>query len=121
MIDEVLTIWKSFQDNNVKYFTTSGFVVQRCGYIHNTIDVDVLVEDSIADRKKPRNAFIGIGSGVFDTKQFVPDWTDFTHNFDLQLDVMTLIKRCKDVAFKELLHPVAVVQMEGIAVNCITY
>jgi hypothetical protein len=121
MIDEIITICKSFQSNNVKYFTTGGFVESSYGYIRNTVDVDVLVEDSTATHKKTRNAFIEIGSGVFETKKFVSDWIYFTPNFDLWLDVMTLIKRCKDVAFKNLLHPAAVVQMEVIAANFIDY
>lgn len=124
MIDEILTIWKSFHENKVKYITIGGFAVNIYGYIRNTGDLDVLIEDSIPNRKNLRKAFVQIGIGDFETietMQFVPGWTDFTVNFGLRLDVMTSVKGLEDVNFVELLHHATVVQMEGIPVNFIDY
>lgn len=124
MIDEILIIWKSFHNNNVKYITIGGFAVNIYGYIRNTGDLDVLIEDSITNRKNLRKAFVEIGIGDFEnieSMQFVPGWTDFTINFGLRLDVMTSIKGLEDVTFEELLNRATVVQMEEIPVNFIDY
>ena len=124
MIDEIFTIWKSFHNNNVKYITIGGFEVNIYGYIRNTGDLDVLIEDSITNRKNLRKAFVEIGIGDFEnieSMQFVPGWTDFTINFGLRLDVMTSIKGLEDVTFEELLDRATVVQMEEIPVNFIDY
>jgi len=124
MIDEILTIWKSFYNNNVKYVTIGGFAVNIYGYIRNTGDLDVLIEDSITNRKNLRKAFVEIGIGDFETietMQFVPGWTDFTINFGLRLDIMTSVKGLEDVTFEELLDRATVVQMDGILVNFIDY
>jgi hypothetical protein len=53
MIAQILNIWKSFQKHKVKYITIGGFAVNIYGYNRNTGDLDILIEDSIENRKKP--------------------------------------------------------------------
>ena len=95
MIEEIINIWKVFEVNNVKYITIGGFAVNIYGYSRNTGELDILIEDSLENRKNLRKAFIEIGIGDFEsieTMQFIPGWTDFTLFFGLRLDVMTSIK-----------------------------
>jgi predicted nucleotidyltransferase len=124
MIEEIINIWKVFEENNVKYITIGGFAVNIYGYSRNTGDLDILIEDSLENRKNLRKAFIEIGIGDFEsieTMQFIPGWTDFTLFFGLRLDIMTSIKGLENVAFEELLEKATKVIMGNVAVNFIDY
>lgn len=124
MIEEIINIWKVFEINNVKYITIGGFAVNIYGYSRNTGDLDILIEDSLENRKNLRKAFIEIGIGDFEsieTMQFIPGWTDFTLFFGLRLDVMTSIKGLENVPFEELLEKATKVIMGNVAVNFIDY
>jgi len=124
MIEEIINIWKIFEVNNVKYITIGGFAVNIYGYSRNTGDLDILIEDSLENRKNLRKAFIEIGIGDFEsieTMQFIPGWTDFTLFFGLRLDVMTSIKGLENVPFEELLEKATKVIMGNVAVNFIDY
>jgi len=124
MIAQILNIWKSFQKHNVKYITIGGFAVNIYGYNRNTGDLDILIEDSIENRKNLRKAFVDIGIGDFEsieTMQFIPGWTDFTLDFGLRLDVMTSIKGLEDKSFDSLLSDTTIVMIGDIPVNFIDY
>ena len=124
MIAQILNIWKSFQKHNVKYITIGGFAVNIYGYNRNTGDLDILIEDSIENRKNLRKAFVDIGIGDFEsieTMQFIPGWTDFTLDFGLRLDVITSIKGLEDKSFDSLLSDATIVMIGDIPVNFIDY
>lgn len=124
MIEEIINIWKVFEVNNLKYITIGGFAVNIYGYSRNTGDLDILIEDSLENRKNLRKAFIEIGIGDFEsieTMQFIPGWTDFTLFFGLRLDVMTSIKGLENVPFEELLEKATKVILGNVAVNFIDY
>lgn len=124
MIAQILNIWKSFQKHNVKYITIGGFAVNIYGYNRNTGDLDILIEDSIENRKNLRKAFVDIGIGDFEsieTMQFIPGWTDFALDFGLRLDVMTSIKGLEDKSFDSLLSDATIVMIGDIPVNFIDY
>ena len=94
------------------------------GYNRNTGDLDILIEDSIENRKNLRKAFVEIGIGDFEsieTMQFIPGWTDFTLDFGLRLDVMTSIKGLEDKSFDSLLSEATIVMIGDIPVNFIDY
>ncbi|EAZ95255.1 hypothetical protein FBBAL38_09709 [Flavobacteria bacterium BAL38] len=124
MITQILNIWKSFQKHNVKYITIGGFAVNIYGYNRNTGDLDILIEDSIENRKNLRKAFVDIGIGDFEsieTMQFIPGWTDFTLDFGLRLDVMTSVKGLEDKSFDSLLSDATILMIGDTPVNFIDY
>lgn len=124
MIEEIINIWKIFEDKNVKYIIIGGFAVNIYGYTRNTGDLDILIEDTLDNRKNLRKAFIEIGIGDFEsieTMQFIPGWTDFTLFFGLRLDVMTSIKGLENISFQELLDKATKVIMGNVVVNFIDY
>jgi predicted nucleotidyltransferase len=124
MIEEIINIWKIFEENNVKYITIGGFAVNIYGYTRNTGDLDILIEDSLENRKNLRKAFIEIGIGDFEsieTMQFIPGWTDITLFFGLRLDVMTSVKGLENIPFQELLDKATKVIMGNVLVNFIDY
>jgi hypothetical protein len=124
MIEQIFNIWKFFKSNDVRYITIGGFAVNIYGYSRNTGDLDILIEDTIENRKRFRKALKEIGIGDFEsieTMQFVPGWTDFTLDFGLRLDVMTTIKGLENKSFGALLNEATIVMIGDVPVNFIDY
>jgi hypothetical protein len=124
MLQEILNIWKAFNENNVRYLTIGGLAVNIYGYTRNTGDIDILIDDTIENRKNLRLAFASIGIGDFpsiETMQFVAGFTDFTISYDLRLDVMTSIKGLENENFDTLLQSATIVLVKEIPIYFIDY
>ena len=124
MTQQILDIWKYFFQFNVNYITIGGFAVNMHGYNRSTVDIDIYLEDTTANRTNLRNAFIEIGLGdleAIDTMQFVAGWTEFSLNEGFRLDIMTSVKGLEDKTFKELFDAAKVVEIENIPVKFIDY
>src|ERR1035437_3290596 len=92
---EIKDVWKYLYLNEVRYLTIGGFAVNFYGYQRTTGDIDLLIEDTLENRKKLRKAFKEIGIGDFEEIEridFVPGWSDFTLSYSMRLDIMTSIK-----------------------------
>lgn len=124
MIEQIFVIWKYFKEHKVRYITIGGFAVNIYGYSRNTGDLDILIDDTLDNRKNLRKAFIDIGIGDFEaieTMVFIPGWTDFSLNFGLRLDIMTAIKGLEDKSFQELYDEATIVLLGGVEVKFIDY
>jgi predicted nucleotidyltransferase len=124
MTQQILDIWKYFFQFNVNYITIGGFAVNMHGYIRSTGDIDIYLEDTKANRRNLRNAFIAIGLGdmeAIETMQFVAGWTEFSLNEGFRLDIMTSMKGLENKTFKELFDIAKVVEIDGIPVKFIDY
>jgi len=124
MIEQIINIWKYFEDCHVKYLVIGGFAVNLYGYTRNTGDLDILIEDTHENRINLRNAFREIGIGDFEsmeTMEFIPGWTDFTLDFGLRLDIMTSIMGLENVTFQHLYDEATIVELGGVHVRFIDY
>lgn len=124
MLQEILDIWKKLNEYNVRYLTIGGLAVNIYGYTRNTGDIDLLIEDTIENRKNLRLAFAAIGIGDFEsleTMQFVAGFTDFTISYGLRLDVMTSIKGLENEKFDNLLQNSTIVFLKEIPVYFLDY
>ncbi|QBN20249.1 DUF6036 family nucleotidyltransferase [Flavobacterium nackdongense] len=124
MLQEIFNIWKVFNEMNVRYLTIGGLAVNIYGYTRNTGDIDILIEDTIENRKNLRLAFASIGIGDFpqiETMQFVAGFTDFTISYDLRLDVMTSVKGLENENFKDLFQNATIVILQEVPVYFIDY
>ena len=124
MLQEILNIWKKLNENNVRYLTIGGLAVNIYGYIRNTGDIDILIEDTIENRRNLRLAFAAIGIGDFksiETMQFVAGFTDFTISYGLKLDVMTAVKGLEDESFEMLLNQATIVTLNEISIYFLDY
>ena len=124
MNQDIIDIWKCLSENEVNYLTICGFAVNIYGYGRNTGDIDIFIEDTIANRENLRNAIKQMGLGDFEsikTMQFIPGWTDFTLNFKFRLDIMTSVKGLENKSFKELLEKANIIDIYGIPVFFIDY
>lgn len=124
MLQEILNIWKKLNENNVRYLTIGGLAVNIYGYTRNTGDIDILIEDTIENKKNIRLAFAAIGIGDFqsiETMQFIAGFTDFTICYGLRLDVMTSVKGLEKESFEMLLNKATIVTLEEIPVYFLDY
>lgn len=124
MNEQIIAIWNSFFENKVKYITIGGFAVNIYGYNRSTGDIDIYLEDTIENRINLRKALKSINLGDFETietMQFIPGWTDFTLNYGLRLDIMTVVKGLEDKTFSSLLDDATIVMIGEIPVYFIDY
>lgn len=124
MNEQIIDVWKYLSENNVNYLTIGGFAVNIYGYGRNTGDIDIFIEDTIANRENLRNAIKQMGLGDYEsisTMQFIPGWTDFTLNFNFRLDIMTSVKGLENQSFSALLEKANVIDINGIPVFFIDY
>ncbi|SFF08709.1 nucleotidyltransferase [Flavobacterium xueshanense] len=124
MHKQIIDVWKYLSENNVNYLTIGGFAVNIYGYGRNTGDIDIFIEDTIANRENLRNAIKQMGLGDFEsikTMQFIPGWTDFTLNINFRLDIMTSVKGLENKPFVVLLEKANIIDIDGIPVFFIDY
>lgn len=124
MLPEIVNIWQKLKENNVRYLTIGGLAVNIYGYTRNTGDVDLLIDDTIENRKNLRKAFAEIGIGDFEaieTMQFVAGFTDFTISYDLRLDIMTSIKGLENENFDTLLENATIILLKETPVYFLDY
>ena len=118
--EDILLLWKSLYNNNVRYIMIGGFATNLHGYNRTTADIDIWVEDTLSNRKNLRKALLEQGSGDYDvieTMQFMPGWTDFQLNFGFKLDVMTSVKGLENIGFDECYKYAVVTEIENIEVR----
>lgn len=124
MQKQIIDVWKYLSENNVNYLTVGGFAVNIYGYGRNTGDIDIFIEDTIANRENLRKAIKQMGLGDFEsikTMQFIPGWTDFTLNINFRLDIMTSVKGLENQPFAALLEKANIIDIDGIPVFFIDY
>jgi predicted nucleotidyltransferase len=124
MHKQIIDVWKYLSENNVNYLTIGGFAVNIYGYGRNTGDIDIFIEDTIANRENLRKAIKQMGLGDFEsikTMQFIPGWTDFTLNINFRLDIMTSVKGLENQSFAALLEKANIIDIDGIPVFFIDY
>lgn len=124
MQKQIIDVWKYLSENKVNYLTIGGFAVNIYGYGRNTGDIDIFIEDTIANRENLRKAIKQMGLGDFEsikTMQFIPGWTDFTLNINFRLDIMTSVKGLENQPFGALLEKANIIDIDGIPVFFIDY
>ena len=124
MQKQIVDVWKYLSENNVDYLTIGGFAVNIYGYGRNTGDIDIFIDDTMANRENLRNAIKQMGLGDFEsinTMQFIPGWTDFTLDINFRLDIMTSVKGLENMPFATLLEKANIIDIDGVPVFFIDY
>ena len=118
--EDILSLWRSLNNNNVRYIMIGGFATNLHGYNRATNDIDLWIDDTLQNRKNLRKALKDQGSGDYDvieSMQFVPGWTDFQLNFGFKLDVMTSVKGLENIGFEECYNFAVIAEIEKIQVK----
>jgi len=118
--EDILSLWRSLNNNDVRYIMIGGFATNLHGYNRATNDIDLWIDDTLQNRKNLRKALKEQGSGDYDvieSMQFVPGWTDFQLNFGFKLDVMTSVKGLENIGFEECYNFAVIAEIEKIQVK----
>ena len=118
--EDILSLWRSLNNNDVRYIMIGGFATNLHGYNRATNDIDLWIDDTLQNRKNLRKALKAQGSGDYDvieSMQFVPGWTDFQLNFGFKLDVMTTVKGLENIGFEECYNYAVIAEIEKIQVK----
>ncbi|WP_194775686.1 hypothetical protein [Pararhodonellum marinum] len=124
MREEIVRIWRSLFNADVKFIVVGGFAVNFYGYNRNTGDLDLLLEDTPENRKKLRNAFKELGLGDFKELESIPflaGWTDISLDFGLRLDLMSGLKGLEEYNFEELKTKATTVILDGVLIDFLDY
>lgn len=116
--DTFLSLWKAFNDYEVKYILVGGFATNFHGYQRYTGDVDIFIKDDLDNRKKIRQAYkayCDIDFEGFERIQFVPGWIDFPLLNGIRLDIMTTMVGV-NVSFDECFKAAMVVEVNEIKI-----
>ena len=117
--DELLRFWKYLNQYNVQYIMIGGFATRFHGFNRNTDDLDLWLEDTLANRRQLRSAFNALGYGdlpMIETIEFIPGWTSFFIGGGIQLDILTKMKGLENLTFNDCLVKASVAELEGIKV-----
>jgi predicted nucleotidyltransferase len=119
-IDEeaFLNLWKSLNQHKVRYLMVGGFANFLHGYHRTTQDVDLYIDDTLANRKNLRSAFKDLGLGDFEPIErieFIPGWVDFQLDNGVKMDIMTSLKGVS-LTFDECLQMAPVAEIETVKV-----
>ena len=73
--EDILSLWRSLNNNDVRYIMIGGFATNLHGYNRATNDIDLWIDDTLQNRKNLRKALKEQGSGDYDvleSMQFIP-------------------------------------------------
>ena len=116
---ELLNFWRSLNQNDVEYIMVGGVATNLNGYHRTTADIDVWLNDTVANRRKFRSAFMeysGIDLDMIETMQIIPGWTDFNLNNGYKLDLMTGMKGLEEFSFEECRQLANIAEIEQVRV-----
>jgi hypothetical protein len=117
---EIIKFWRSLQQNKVKFIMIGGFATNLHGYQRFTGYMDIWIDDTLANRKNLRNAFLDYGLGdieLLERMQFIAGWTDFHLKNGLQLDVVTEMKGLENYSFDACYNLAAIAEIDDVQIS----
>lgn len=124
MRDEILGILKKLSEEGVSFLVVGGFAVNIYGFNRNTGDLDILLDDTLENRRNLRNSFKQLGIGDFKQLETIPliaGWTDISLDFGFKLDLMVNLKGLEGIPFDHLKEKATTVEIDGHFVDFIDY
>lgn len=118
--EEILSLWKSFETNKVRYILVGGFATNFHGYNRVTMDMDIWIEDTRENRSKIRKALFEINLGDLEPivrMQFLPGWTTINLDSGLSLDFMTSLKGMEEIGFNECYELAQVYEIQNTIIR----
>lgn len=118
VLDEsLLQFWRLMHQHAVNYIMVGGLAVNLHGYSRITSDIDVWLEDTVANREKLGLVMEGMGyKGINMVNfQFVPGWSSLHIGEGIRLDIMTKMVGI-ETSFAECMALATKAEIEGIPV-----
>jgi len=118
--EDVLAFWRALNTHDVKYIMVGGFATNLHGFQRTTEDMDILLDDTLENRKNFRNAFeeySGCDYCMIETLQFVPGWSPFKLNNGFVLDILLIpMKGLEGFSFDDCYSIASVAEIYNIKV-----
>lgn len=121
---EMLMLLQTFEKYKVNYLIVGGFAVNRYGYNRTTGDLDIYLEDTVANRKNLIEAIDEMGYGRYDMLVDVPiiaGYCELLMDDGMYADLMTDIPGLEKEKFDEYLSVATVDIINGIKVYFLHY
>lgn len=102
--DELLNLWRAFENHNLKYIMVGGFASILNGYNRLTNDIDIWIKDSKENRQALQKSLQDIGLDSIPDLQnidFVPGWSSINLPSGFELDVMTKLQGFEQEKFDD--------------------
>jgi hypothetical protein len=103
--ESILNLWRCLNLNNVQYLMIGGFAVNMHGFHRFTHDIDILIDDSVENRKKFRQALIDAQIGDFsniETMDIIPGYTNILLDGGMELDIFNELPGFETVPFHKI-------------------
>ncbi len=117
--EELLDLWKEFELNNLEYLVVGGFATNLNGYSRITADLNILIKNSLKNRKILRLVLQKLGHGDFsfiEHSELVPGWTSVKLKSGFELDIMTYIKGFDESRFDELSNNASIAEINSVKI-----
>ncbi len=102
--EELISFWTILNKHEVEYIMIGGVATNLHGYQRTTDDIDVWIDDTLANRKRFRFAlkeYSRIDYFMIETLQIIPGWTHFNLNNGMRMDLMVSVKGLEELSFQE--------------------
>jgi hypothetical protein len=116
----LLKLWAALNSANVDYIMIGGFAVNFNGFARFTQDADILINDTLENRKKFRVALNECGLGDFallETMDIIPGMTTISMDDGMYLDIFTSLPGFENTSFDKLMEESSIAEIDGISVR----
>ena len=121
---ELLQLFDAFHRNAFRYILVGGFATNHHGYNRTTGDVDIWMEDNVANRQTLRKTMAELDYGDLKELETVPliaGWTTITLDSNISLDLMSEIKGFDKTDFDSCYQSASVNYIHEIPVRFLSY
>lgn len=101
--EELISLWKAFNNNKLKYIMVGGFASILNGHNRLTSDLDIWIKDTNENRMSLKKSLeeIGMIAPEIERMEFIPGWSSINLPSGFELDVMTSLKGFEQARFDE--------------------
>ncbi len=117
--EDLLAFWRTLNNRGVKYIMVGGVATNLYGYQRTTEDIDIWLDDTLANREQFRLAFreySGTDLSGIANMQFIPGWVNLRLNNGFVLDILISMKGLEGFGFDDCLRQANMADIEDVRI-----
>lgn len=117
--EDLLAFWRTLNKWKVRYIMVGGVATNLNGYQRTTDDIDIWLDDTLANREQFRVAFreySGTDISGIANMQFIPGWVNFRLNNGFILDILVTMKGLEDFSFNDCLNQANMADIDDVRI-----
>jgi len=117
--EDLLAFWRTLNNRGVKYIMVGGVATNLYGYQRTTEDIDIWLDDTLANREQFRLAFreySGTDLSGIANMQFIPGWVNLRLNNGFVLDILISMKGLEGFGFDTCLRQANIADIEDVRI-----